>query len=47
MQLKPRRLPHVESRTRLIIVRHVAGHTTHMHVRVRCAPNEKHCVASR
>jgi murein endopeptidase/LysM repeat protein len=29
------------------IVRHVEGHTVHFHVRIRCAPGEKHCVTVR
>lgn len=30
-----------------VLIRHVEGHTTHMHVRIRCGPNEKHCYSSR
>lgn len=38
----------IKSRTnKRVIIRHVEGHRTHMHVRVRCGPHEKHCHASR
>lgn len=30
-----------------VLIRHVEGHTTHMHVRIRCGPQEKHCYSSR
>ncbi len=29
------------------IIRHVDGHRSHFHVRVRCADSEKHCITSR
>ncbi|MDC0722127.1 penicillin-insensitive murein endopeptidase [Nannocystis bainbridge] len=30
-----------------VLIRHVEGHRTHMHVRIRCGPQEKHCYSSR
>ncbi|WAS93310.1 penicillin-insensitive murein endopeptidase [Nannocystis punicea] len=30
-----------------VLIRHVEGHRTHMHVRIRCGANEKHCYSSR
>ncbi|MBZ5709785.1 penicillin-insensitive murein endopeptidase [Nannocystis pusilla] len=30
-----------------VVIRHVEGHTTHMHVRIRCGAQEKHCYSSR
>lgn len=30
-----------------VIIRHVEGHRTHMHVRIRCGAQEKHCYSSR
>lgn len=36
-----------KSRSNKGVIRHVEGHTSHMHVRIRCAPSEKHCYSSR
>lgn len=36
-----------KSRTNKGVIRHVEGHTSHMHVRIRCGANEKHCYSSR
>jgi murein endopeptidase/LysM repeat protein len=30
-----------------VVIRHVEGHTSHMHVRIRCGPKETHCQATR
>lgn len=34
-------------RTNKGIIRHVEGHRAHMHVRIRCGPQEKHCYSQR
>lgn len=36
-----------KSRTNKGVIRHVEGHQSHMHVRIRCARAEKHCYSSR
>lgn len=34
-------------RTNKGVIRHVEGHRAHMHVRIRCGPQEKHCYSQR
>lgn len=36
-----------KAKTNKGVVRHVKGHRVHFHVRIRCAPHEKHCVTVR
>jgi len=36
-----------KAKTNKGVVRHVKGHRVHFHVRIRCAPYEKHCVTVR
>lgn len=36
-----------KAKTNKGVVRHVKGHKVHFHVRIRCAPHEKHCVTVR
>jgi len=36
-----------KAKTNKGVVRHVKGHRVHFHVRIRCAPQEKHCVTVR